>query len=350
MTESIAIVCPDVNIKLWATRTGEAAIGGGKSAILQLASAWARASHSVTIACPSVVEGQSGDLRICNLSQAAGTYDVVIYVTGSLGHFNLPEISEIEGSVRLLWMNSPNRVELPPGPAPDWFIAPARFLARRAIDEWGFPSERVVYIPGEAVTRLPSGGQSVTRDEFAIIYASHPFKGLDNTIEVIERVRGDYPKVRLDVYGSAKLHGDVLDASLSDHYPQWVRIMGAVPQREVEQAMHGYGAMLYLTNYIDGFSLATAEALAAGVLVIATAHGSQAEFVQHGWNGFLISSNQQLEPDLNQAEELLRHYLADPPAFGDLRARARASVPSWDEQAGRWQRAWRASKTGAPVD
>ena len=56
--ESIVIVCPDTHISLWPTRLAEAATGGGKSAILRLAMAWARAGHPVTIAGPAVVDGE----------------------------------------------------------------------------------------------------------------------------------------------------------------------------------------------------------------------------------------------------------------------------------------------------
>jgi len=100
-------------------------------------------------------------------------------------------------------------------------------------------------------------------------------------------------------------------------------------------------AMLYATEWLDGFSLATAEAMAAGVVVIATDHGSNADLIRHGWNGLLMSSGESHKPDLKQAEELLRWYLTNPSAFDDMRERAAGSVQSWDHQAREWTRAWR---------
>jgi glycosyltransferase involved in cell wall biosynthesis len=104
--------------------------------------------------------------------------------------------------------------------------------------------------------------------------------------------------------------------------------------------MAGYGLMLYLTEWVDGFSLSTAEAMAAGVVVIATAHGANADFVRHGWNGFLVRSDGG-RPDLAAAESIARSYLRDPKGFEPLRARAMASVPTWDEQAAAWREVWR---------
>ncbi len=339
-SEHIMIVCPDTNVRLWSTRIRDAAMGGGKSAILQLAAAWARAGHRVTVAGAAVREGASEGVEVVELGHARGRYDVAIYVTGWTGHFGHPGVRLIEADRRLFWINGPIQVALPPGELPDWFIAPARFLARRAVDEWGYPPERVVIVPGEAVLRRRETSECAGRDRFRAIYASHPFKGLKVAIEVLGRFRDAFPDIRLDVYGSGRLLGDEADPQADAPLPLWVRFCGELPQCEIETRMTQYGLMLYLTEWLDGFSLATAEALAAGVVVAATNHGSNAEFIRHGWNGLLVRSNAG-QPDLEQAEVLVRSYLREPEAFEGMRANAMASVPTWDEQAAEWREVWR---------
>lgn len=338
--ESIVIVCPDTHISLWPTRLADTATGGGKSAILNLAMAWARAGHPVTIAGPAVVDGEIDGVNLRELSRAAGTYDVAVYVTGLLGHFEHPAINGVRARVRLLWQNPPHRVDLPPGKPPDWIIVPARFLAQRGGYEWGYPPERIVVIPGEAVTRKLDASAAPARDERAIVYASHPRKGLREAIEVVSKVRHDYP-LRLDVYGSARLWNDQDPAIPEGKYPKWVHFKGEIPPQQMALVMAQYGVMLYVTSMVDAFSSATAEALAAGVIVIASAHGSNAEFIRHGWNGFLVPSNASLVPDLAQAEHLLRCYLEDPKQCSAMRLRAIDSVPTWDEQAAQWRNVWR---------
>ncbi len=340
MQESIAIVCPDTNVRLWSTAIAEGAIRGGKSAILQLAAAWARSGHPVTIFGGLVREGMSQGIQVTSLARAAGDFDVAVYVTGSLGHFDLPPVSEVKAGRRLFWINAPDRVQPPPGRTPDWFIAPARFLARRAADEWGFPASRLVVIPGEAVARRRDSLPQAGRDPWASVYASHPVKGLRDTVAVLERARASRPEIHLDVFGSADLWTRPPEEWIPGGHHSWIHLRGDVPQREVEAGMTEYGFMLYVTDWLDGFSLATAEALAAGVLVIATAHGSNAEFVRHGWNGLLVRATDG-KPDLGQAEDLLRAYLESPASFDDLRRRAMASVPTWDEQADQWRQVWR---------
>jgi len=338
--ESIVIVCPDTHIALWPTRLAEVATGGGKSAILRLAAAWARAGHPVTVAGAAVVEGEIERVRLRDLAHAAGRYDVAVYVTGLLGHFRHPAIGAIEARVRVLWQNPPQRVDFPPGVVPDWIVVPARFLAQRGGYEWGYPPERIVVIPGEAVTRRLDPSAAPARDESAVVYASHPRKGLAQAVDVLARVRGDHP-VRLDVYGSGRLWNDDDRALPGGDFPEWVRFKGDVPPEAMASVMAGYGVMLYVTGFVDAFSSATAEALAAGVIVIASAQGSNGEFIRHGWNGWLVPGGGATPPDLGQAERLLRRYLEDPRRFAAMRRRAQASVPTWDEQAAQWREAWR---------
>jgi len=337
--ESIVVICPDTHITLWPTRLAEAATGGGKSAILRLAMAWARAGHPVTIAGAAVVEGEIDGVAVRELSRAAGDYDVAIYVTGLLGHFKHPDIPRIRAHRRVLWQNPPQKVAFPPGNVPDWIVVPARFLAQRGASEWGYPPERIVVIPGEGVSRKLDPCSPVTRDDMAAVYASHPDKGLAQAVEVVRRVRRDYP-LRLDVYGSRRLWNDADRAIPEGNYPEWVQFKGEVPPLQMPSVMAQYGVMLYVTSILDSFCPAVSEALSAGVIVIASAHGANAEFIRHGWNGFLVPSNQ-LAPDLGRAEHLLRCYLASPERFSAMRLRAIDSVPSWDEQAAQWRQVWR---------
>jgi glycosyltransferase involved in cell wall biosynthesis len=340
MPKTVVIVCPDRNIKLWPNRIEEAAMGGGKSAILQLARAWGRRGYRVTIAGAFVEEGEDRRVRTIPIENARGHYDVIVFVTGSLGHFRVPGIEGISSDKALFWMNAPLKMEPPETQAIDYYIAPAQFMARRAVDEWGYPSRKVVVIRGEGVTakRRPSSFGSPRRP-YSFIYASHPFKGLNNALIVLDNFKGSYPDIMFDVYGGAALYGDDQVETPYDHFPPWVTANGSVPQAEVEMRMSQYGGMLYLTHYLDGFSLATSEALASGVLVIATAQGANAELISHGWNGFLVGIRDG-QPNLDEAKEILGEYFAGPSSFDFIRRNATASVPTWDDQAAQWEKLW----------
>jgi glycosyltransferase involved in cell wall biosynthesis len=333
----IVVICPDTNIELAADSVERGAIRGGKSAIVQLASAWGRAGHTVTLFAGLARASTLGRVTVRPLDECEGHYDVAVYVTGALGHFRDPLITRVSADVNVFWINGPLQVEPPPVDRLHCSVAPAKFLARRAVDDWGLPAERVVVIPGEAVLHRQREAAPEGRDLRRGVYASFPNKGLWEAVDVLGRCEAQGVASALDVFGSPELWG--LDAALFDSLPPSARMLGDVPESDLALRMGRYGFMPYFTAWLDGFSLATAEAMAAGVIVFVTAHGSNAEFVRHGWNGFLIRAVDG-RPDLGQAEYLMAHYLREPERFDSIRENARLSVPTWDEQAAEWVRAW----------
>jgi glycosyltransferase involved in cell wall biosynthesis len=332
----VAVVCPDTNIELSVDAPQTTAIRGGKSAIVKLCASWARAGNAVTIFSGRVRAGDSNGLSVRPLEECAGDFDVAIYVTGSLGHFREVELRRLHARQQLFWINGPHRVEPPQAVDLDWYVAPAKFMARRAIDEWDLPASRVVVIPGDAVVERWEGPLNPARDFSRSFFACHPVKGLDEAVTVLGRCQDDYPNV-LDVYGTSAFWG----APVEDRYPprEWLRFMGDVSAGEIAKRMADYGFMLYATDWLDSFSTVTAEAMAAGVVVFATAHGATAEIIRHGWNGFLIPSIDG-RPDLADAEALVRTYLRDPSAYAFVRENARRSVATWDEHAAQWISLW----------
>ena len=300
----VVIICPDTNIELSADAVERGAIRGGKSAIVQLATAWARAGHRVTLFAGLAAPGTANGVTVRHLAECDGRYDVAVYVTGQLGHFRDPVIARVTADVNLFWINGPLQVE-PPLVDVDCSIAPARFLARRAIDEWGLPADRVVVIPGESVRHRLDPATVTQRDTHRAVYASFPNKGLWEAIDVLGRCHEAGSPSTLDVFGSPDLWS--LPPERFESLPPWTRLAGDVPEADLALRMRDYGFMPYFTAWLDGFSLATAEAMAAGVVVFATAHGSNAEFVRHGWNGFLIRAIDG-QPDLDQARDLVAAY------------------------------------------
>lgn len=332
---TVAIICPDTNAELSVDAPERTAIRGGKSAIVKLAAAWAHTGHDVTIFAGRVRPGSQDGLAVRAFDDIDGNFDVAIYVSGALGHFPDPPAARARAQVNILWLNGPGKVEPPAFVDIDWFIVPADFLARRAIDEWQHPSERVVVIRGESAGQR-NAADNGSRDLYRGVYASHPSKGLREAGRVIARCQAA-GRCTLDVFGSDEFSG----GSLKGHVDEgpWLDFVGEATDRELAARMSHYGFMPYFTEWQDGFSTATAEAMAAGVVVFATAHGSNAEFIQHGWNGYLVRAIDG-RPDLDQAVELLSHYLRDPDAFEAIRTNARGCVPTWDEQARQWVSVW----------
>lgn len=336
--ERVVLYCPDENIRLSVDRLETLPTGGGKSAILRLGYSWAELGHQVIIACALATPGKKGRLAIADFPVESVPGDVAVFVTGSRGHFQGWWEAASHAAVKIFWINGPNRVTPPPTKL-DWIVAPAQFLAQKAIVEWGFPAEKVVVIRGESAD--PCGGLArlQRRNPYQGIFLSHPAKGLDQALFLFEKMRVRFPQIRLHVLGSERLWGDQKMVEYRP-LPQGALFLGEKPPLAVSRLLPGYGFLLYLSPVIDGFSSATAEAMAAGLIVFAAAHGSNAELISHGQNGFLIPLKQGL-PDLEVAERLLGAYLQNPEAWNPLRAAASKQIPSWRSQAVLWRKLWR---------
>ncbi|WP_347242808.1 glycosyltransferase [Thermogutta sp.] len=330
----IAIFCPDTNIRLSLNDLQFRGVRGGKAAILQLAVALAGLGATVDVFGGLVQVREDGNPRLKPLSQAEGDYDALIYTTGATLHFRQEEARRVQGKISVFWISGPAPCEPPPVPI-HWVVTPSCWLADRALNAWDVPRDQVVTIRGEAVPeRLdPSAVLSAPREPARGVFLSHPDKGLDLVLEVLARLREKNWPVQLDIFGSRGFWQE--EPRSLRNLPSWVHVCGELPQMQATRGLLSYGFMPYFVRWADGYSLATAEAMAAGVIVFASGHGSNAEFVRHGETGVLVPVRDGV-PDLEEAERWLERYLATPGQWLAMRKRASESVPTWQEAARQW--------------
>src|SRR5262249_34436852 len=141
-------------------------------------------------------------------------------------------------------------------------------------------------------------------------------------------------------YGSDRLWSDAASGRSSQTSQDWVHYHGDLAHDRVTAALPEFGALVYLTTRVDSFCPSITEALAAGVIVITSAHGANAEYIQHGRNGFLVPCNTENAPSLETAREIVCAYLEEPDRFAYVRSAAKQSVGTWMEQARQWENVW----------
>jgi polysaccharide pyruvyl transferase CsaB len=331
---SVAIYCPDTNIPLSLQALGSKAVRGGKAAILQTAKALARKGAEVTVFGAAVEPGIADGVTLLPLEACAGFHDVAIFTTGAEGHFRQPAAQRLEAHIRVFWVSGPVKVEPPPGPI-HWIVAPAAFIAERGVRQWGFPAPNTVVIRGEAVPARLETAALLTRERNPLrgVFLSHPAKGLDSILAVLQRLREKGFPVELDVYGSVAFWQE--EPSLLRSSPSWVQLRGELPQQDTVRFLSQYGFMPYFVRWEDGYSLATAEAMAAGVVVFVSAHGSNREFVADGFTGIHVPMLG-AEPDTGAAERALERYFRNPEAYEPMRLASARAVATWDERANEW--------------
>ena len=91
----------------------------------------------------------------------------------------------------------------------------------------------------------------------------------------------------------------LVDGSAVRHFPH-------LPNDEVLKLMAQARAFLFPISWEEPFGLVVAEALAAGIPVIATPRGSLPELVEHGVTGFLGESDEELAAFVRRAGEIDR--------------------------------------------
>jgi glycosyltransferase involved in cell wall biosynthesis len=153
----------------------------------------------------------------------------------------------------------------------DRFIAPSRGL-RDTMVAGGLPADRMIVRPHAvadvgARTRPPSTSSTV-------LYAGRVSgeKGVDVLLDAWARARP--PELELVIVGDGPLR-----ESLEQRGVPGVRFTGELPVEAVRGLMLDSRALMFPSVCFESFGLTIVEAMAAGLPVIASAHGSPAEIV-----------------------------------------------------------------------
>ena len=148
-----------------------------------------------------------------------------------------------------------------------------------------------------------------------------PLKGMHHLIHAFARIAKDFPQARLVLVGreenksyAAELKAQVGRLALTEK----VQFVGEVSQAELSVRMRR-ACVLVLPSYSEGLPRVIFEAMAIGLLVIASAISSIPEIVQDGVTGLLVSPG-----DEAVLAERLRWALEHPGEAREIGGRARA--------------------------
>lgn len=156
-------------------------------------------------------------------------------------------------------------------------------------------------------------------------------KGLDTLIDAFALISADHPRVRLVIAGRGKDAARVADmvdrAGLTDR----VETAGAVSEAH-RQRLFSEAAVLLMPSRFEGFGMVAAEAMAAGLPVVAAASGSLPEVVDPPNGGVLVPPE-----DPRALAAAVDRLLRSPDARDGLGASARRSAERfrWDAVAAR---------------
>jgi len=104
-------------------------------------------------------------------------------------------------------------------------------------------------------------------------YSPHVQKGLEVTIDVLERVRARVPDLDAVVFGARPPIRAV---------PPWVTYRTNPPQHELIDEIYNTARVFLCTSLVEGFGLTNVEAMAGGAALVTTDNGGSRDYAFHG--------------------------------------------------------------------
>jgi glycosyltransferase involved in cell wall biosynthesis/MoaA/NifB/PqqE/SkfB family radical SAM enzyme len=217
----------------------------------------------------------------------------------------------------------------------DVFVAPARYLRDRFLQDFGLPASKVVYLDygfdrSRFVGRRRTPGEPFT---FGYIGTHIPAKGIHHLLEAFGRLSGS---PRLRVWGRPRGQDTAALRDLADRLPgdagQRVEWLSEYRNQDiVADVFDRVDAIVVASVWAENSPLVIHEAQQCRVPVVTADYGGMGEYVQHEVNGLLFAHRdpvdlarqlQRLADDPHLAQRLgARGYLFDEagdiPAIGE---------------------------------
>lgn len=329
---SFVFYCPDRHISYRGDTPETTGVGGGVTARIHLSRALARRGHEVTVVVNTPDRHEIDGAQFMPLDEVHSLGGDGVVLNSSGGALSLEPAAglNIDAGRLVLWVHGVSPVSGLGRFDFEEVIVPSQFIARVLAGQWGRAGARVI---PNGFQRFPAGGQ-IERDLHRLAYTSHPAKGLEAALAVLERLRRRDGRFSLHIYGGAALWGQ--EASSID--AEGVVDHGMVSQIEIARGLQEAGFALHLQSIEEAYSISVSEAMAAGSIVVASPVGALAERIQSGRNGILVTGDHLARETADAAAEAIGRLIEKPRRAEKIRRRAMSNVVDWDGVAEMWER------------
>jgi glycosyltransferase involved in cell wall biosynthesis len=331
MMYKIAIFSPDQHILYDLKSLDQKGVGGGVTVRVRIAHALANLGHQVSlfVNCPTEKTLEGVEYHPYTQLQELET-DIFIASTSG-GALDLSGLAgrKINAQVRILLAHGviqPKGLEEFPF---DWIYSPSNFLCEKITNQWKVKSNKIFVIPHGIEEKLFASGidNKTNRDEYSMIYAGHPSKGLDSAIAVLRFLRQNEPRFTLNVFGGYQLWGEDLPLNIDE---PGLKFHGLIGQRDLASKMQRAGFSLNLQDREEPFGMVVTDSMRAGCIVLANPVGAYPELIQNGCNGFLVQGDHNSQSTRENTAQLILELLQHPDYADYIRRNAVSSPLSWE--------------------
>jgi len=340
MRLKIVIYCSDHHLTYNIFTLNRHGVGGGISARVRMAHALAARGQDVTlyINCPSEKTIKGVTYRHWTHFDAPKTD---IFIAGTSG--GEQDLTSLRG----VNLQTKFNILMIHGTAPpkglehlhfDYIYTPSDYVRKIILFEWEMEKNKSFVTHHGVVEEFfaPYWGRTPRRDPYALVYASHPSKGLDTAIRILQLLREKDPRFSLHVYGGHQLWGE--EEKWPGASKPGLVVHGLVGQRELARRLQACGFSLNLQARQEPFGMVVT--MRAGCIVLASPVGAYPEIIRHGYNGFLIPGDHEEEQTQEFAARTILSLTQSPDYLDYIRRNAVVSPLSWDTVAQTWEGHW----------
>jgi glycosyltransferase involved in cell wall biosynthesis len=341
MSYKTVFYCPDKHIQYNLTTLDSVGVGGGVTARVRAAHALARRGHQVQLFVNCPEEGYLSGVEYLHFSSVKTIRPDIFIATTSGDGLDLSAISakNISASLKILFIHGD---PMPKGFDDrffDFIYAPSNFIGQRVVSNWGIRSQKIFVTHHGVEESLYAQGSKLNpgRDNYRMVYAGHPSKGLDSAVNILQILRSHDPRYSLHVFGGYQLWGQSKPLKIDE---PGVTFHGLVGQQDLAIQMQKSGFCINLQSREEPFGMVVTEAMRAGCIVLASPVGAYPELVQNGSSGFLVSGDHTQMATCQAAAQVILETMQDASRMTRMRGKAVSTPITWDTVAQAWESHW----------
>jgi 1,4-alpha-glucan branching enzyme len=193
----------------------------------------------------------------------------------------------------------------------DRVIVPSKYL-RSVVERWGISRDRITVIYSALFPLEVSTPRQVLREELqyshpTIVSAGRlvPWKGFAALIEVVARLKAEYPHISLIIVGDGEEMPRLKERVAKHGLLDSVRFTGRISKDALGATIKAADVFVLNTAY-EGLSHQLIEVMDLGVPIVTTTAGGNSELIENGVNGYLVEFNN--VPELQYAINRVLHH------------------------------------------
>jgi glycosyltransferase involved in cell wall biosynthesis len=341
MPFDITIYCPDTHILYDASLPDRKGVGGGVLARIRFAYSLAHLGHRVTIIANVTHPHRKNNVDFLPLShtEKKRATDVLILVSSGGELSLLPALNlKIEAKWRNVWSLGTVFIKGIDSLEWDQIISCSNFVHQVIKNEWPLSDPKCFTIyPGASQLNLSPVKFPLRRNPYRLVYISHPSKGLDAAIAVLEKLRRFDQRYHLFIFGGDSMYG----GKDTKHYSgPGITYFGTRRHSEALSALRTSLVSFVLQARQEPFGMVLTESMLQGAIPLASPVGAYVEVVSHGENGILIPGNHQSDEAHTIATDWILRFNQNPDLAAYIRRNAMHIPWDWDTIAKVWTGYW----------